>query len=62
MQNHNNERIDILLEYHVHQIPQNINQLYALSTLRMVDVLPEDTLAWMPYYTHHTYKNSKHYV
>jgi len=43
-------------------MPNNTNQLYAHSTLRMVDVLPEDTSALMPYYTHHTYKGSNHYV
>jgi hypothetical protein len=28
----------------------------------MVDVLPEDTLAAMPYYTLHMCRGSKHYV
>jgi len=62
MQNHKNECVDILSHYPVHWLPNNTYQLYAQSTICIAEVLPEDPLGSMPYYTLHRYKASNHYV
>jgi hypothetical protein len=53
-----------LSDFLVHWLPSLITVISYkhIQHYACVDVLPEDTLAWMPYFTHHKHTGAHHYA